>query len=118
MATEAFTLEHATTGIASYIGGSAVLGAVLVFLRWLLTLAGGRQDARIAKLEHEMEQLRNRLMLVGQVTNELIADVERLDPGSPSLKRARAALKAAFPIERAPADLEEMARKIDGGAQS
>lgn len=37
-------------------GWTVVIGAVLAFLQFLLKLAGGRQDARIAKLETAQEQ--------------------------------------------------------------
>lgn len=114
MATGASLMNHTTADVGQIVGGAGALGAGWMFLRWLLTLAGGRQDARIAKLEREVEALTSRLMIVAQAAMELAADVERLDPESPSLKRARSALKKAFPVpSHQPADLAAMAAQVD-----
>ncbi|WP_338643361.1 hypothetical protein [Novosphingobium olei] len=107
-------MDHAGADVGSIIGSAGALGAIWMFLRWLLTLAGGRQDARIAKLEREVEALTSRLMIVAQAAMELAADVEKLDPNSASLKRARSALKKAFPVPSAqPGDLAALAAEID-----
>lgn len=100
--------------VSSVASGVGVVAAIGVFLRWLLTLAGARQDARIAKLEREVKGLTSRLMLVAQAAMELSADMERLDPSSLTLKRARVALKKAFPVENdPPEDLVALADKVD-----
>ncbi len=113
MATGAQFMDHTAADVGQLVGGAGALGAGWMFLRWLLTLAGGRQDARIAKLEREVQGLTSRLMAVAQVTMELAADVERFDPESASLKRARSALKKAFPLQPDTPDLAAMAAEID-----
>lgn len=81
--------------------GSAV--AVLVtgfaFFRWLLGLAGARQDKRIAALEAERAQERNRMMAITQALYRLMAIVERHDPNAPALAEARTILTKAFPAD-------------------
>lgn len=114
MATENGLSELAAHGSDLLIGGGA-LAAVLAFLRWMLGLAGGRQDARIAKLEAKIEQMANdrqrvqqdinaKLMGLGQGMIELMTALERLDSKHVSLERARRTLTDVFPIKETTPD--------------
>lgn len=80
-------------------GFVAVLVAMLAFFRWMLTLAGGRQDKRIAKLEAEAAQNANRLMAITQALFEVMAVLERHEPHAPALNHARAVLTKSFPAD-------------------
>lgn len=77
----------------------AVLVALIAFFRWLLGLAGARQDKRIAALEAEREQERNRMMAITQALMTLMAVVERGNPDEPALIAAKTVLKKAFPAD-------------------
>lgn len=79
--------------------GGASIAAALTFFRWLLGLAGARQDARIRALEMEREQERNRMMAITQALYRLMAIVERHDPDAPALVEARTILTKAFPAD-------------------
>lgn len=117
MASGALNMEIDGSAMANGALGISGAGAFFMFFRWLLTLAGGRQDARIAKLEREVQALTSRLMIVAQAAMELVGDVERLDPESASLKRARSALKKAFPVDPVPDDIAAMAASVDKALQ-
>lgn len=77
----------------------AALVAMLAFFRWLLGLAGARQDKRIALLEARVTQADNRAMAIAQVVMALIPVVEASHPDHPALHDARAVLKKAFPAD-------------------
>lgn len=87
-------------GSHEVLGG---LGLVLVstwaFLRWLLGLAGARQDKRIALLEARVAQADNRAMAIAQVVMALIPVVEANHPDHPALHDARVVLRKAFPAD-------------------
>lgn len=114
MATGGNFMDHTGADVGSIVGGAGVIGAVVMFFRWLLALAGARQDGRIAKLERELAHTNNRLMIVAQVAMELSAEVGRIEPGNIVLRRARDTLRAAFPLSgETPSDLAVMAAKLD-----
>jgi hypothetical protein len=79
--------------------GGGTIAALLAFFRWMLTLAGGRQDKRIAALEAEREQERNRTMALAQALMTLVAVVERSNPDEAALHAAKLVLKKAFPAD-------------------
>lgn len=95
--------EPALTGVLDghEITGSivAVMVAGFAFFRWLLGLAGARQDKRIALLEARVAQADNRAMAIAQVVMALIPVVESSHPDHPALHDARAVLKKAFPAD-------------------
>lgn len=83
-----------------FIGGLiATLVAASAFFRWLLGLAGARQDKRIAQLEHERTDDRRLIMAITQALFEVMNVVERHEPDAPALMRARSVLKKAFPAD-------------------
>jgi uncharacterized coiled-coil protein SlyX len=100
---------------ATQIGG--IIAAGLLFLRWLLGMAGARQDARIAKLEGiiaeqqkareeldadrlaNQQSINNKLMALAQGMMELMSAVEKLDDKHIALARARKTLAEVFPVE-------------------
>lgn len=76
-------------------------------------MAGARQDARIAKLEAQIEimvadrqrvqeDINSKLMALGRGMNELMAAVYHLDPGHDALARARHTLADVFPLQPTP----------------
>lgn len=94
------------TNFSEYLPGilqgakwTAALGLMLAFFRWILTLAGGRQDGRIAELEAVQQDINSKLMALGQGMHELMAAVYHLDPSHVSLERARNTLAEVFPIK-------------------
>ncbi|MBY0394780.1 MAG: hypothetical protein K2Q27_16130 [Novosphingobium sp.] len=77
----------------------AVLVAAFAFFRWLLGLAGARQDKRIRDLEARVTQADNRAMAIAQVVMALIPIVEGSHPDHPALHDAKTVLKRAFPAD-------------------
>lgn len=94
------SIGHLALGGHEVVGGMvALLVATLAFFRWLLGLAGARQDKRIALLEARVAQADNRAMAIAQVVMALIPVVEANHPDHPALHDARAVLKKAFPAD-------------------
>lgn len=91
--------QMAGWAVALLVGLFAFLRGALAFLRWLLGLAGARQDERIALLEARVAQADNRSMAIAQVVMALIPVVEANHPDHPALHDARAVLKKAFPAD-------------------
>lgn len=82
------------------VGGvAAVLVAAFAFMRWLLGLAGARQDERIKTLEKRVTQADNRAMAIAQVVMAMIPVVEASHPDHPALHQAREVLCKAFPAD-------------------
>lgn len=77
----------------------AALVATFAFLRWLLGLAGARQDERIKMLERRVTQADNRSMALAQVVMALIPVVEANHPEHAALHQAREVLRKAFPAD-------------------
>lgn len=100
---ETVGIEHAIKDIGGMLPSGGVFVAlsvsVLGFARWLLGLAGARQDKRIALLEARVAQADNRAMAIAQVVMALIPVVEAQHPDHPALHDARAVLKKAFPAD-------------------
>jgi hypothetical protein len=98
------SLQLANTPVTQ-IGGMVAAG--LLFLRWLLGMAGARQDARIAKLESEGVNNNNKLMALAHALSEVMSVLERHDTTDPilevarshALDRARKAIADVFPAE-------------------
>jgi hypothetical protein len=108
-------LDALTDTPVAGIGG--IIAAGLLFLRWLLGMAGARQDARIAKLEGiiaeqqkareeldadrtaTQQSINNKLMALAQGMMELMSAVEKLDDKHIALARARKTLAEVFPVE-------------------
>lgn len=116
------TLMNAAAGGAKWT--ALALGA-FAFLRWLLGLAGARQDKRIAELEKrdadralEYRRLNDKLTAVALLASELASVVEQIDPNATVLLRARKLLDAAFPVAATPPDMTAMAAEIDKMTQS
>lgn len=98
--------SHNDLGILSTIdnhslfgGFVAILVACFAFLRWLLGLAGARQDERIKLLETRVAQADNRSMALAQVVMALIPIVETSHPEHAALHQAREVLRKAFPAD-------------------
>lgn len=91
--------NFAPLGLMEGGGLVAAFVAVLAFARWLLGLAGARQDKRIAMLEARVAQADNRAMAIAQVVMALIPVVEANHPDHPALHDARAVLRKAFPAD-------------------
>lgn len=77
----------------------AAFVAALAFLRWLLGLAGARQDERIKMLERRVTQSDNRSMALAQAVMALIPIVEANHPEHAALHQAREVLRKAFPAD-------------------
>lgn len=87
-------------GSHEVVGGVvAIAVAVIAFVRWLLGLAGARQDKRIAVLEARVAQADNRAMALAQVVMVLVPIVETSHPDHAALHQAREVLKKAFPAD-------------------
>lgn len=100
MASETDIIQLPALGNHEFMGTAvAVLVAGFAFFRWLLGLAGARQDKRIALLETRVAQADNRAMAIAQVVMALIPVVEASHPDHPALLDARAVLKKAFPAD-------------------
>lgn len=115
MATEPSNFTELAAHSSGLLIGGGALAAVLAFFRWMLGLVGGRQDARIAKLEAKIEQMADdrqrvqqdinaKLMGLGQGMIELMTALERLDSKHVSLARARRTLADVFPIKETTPD--------------
>lgn len=108
------TLMHQGGGLVLY---GAPLVALLAFLRWLLTLAGARQDARITKLEamhqsvtHELQATHQectaKMIALAHALIEVMAlldrhptpDAELMKTRLEAVHRARLALVAVFSL--------------------
>ena len=100
MSTEPSITEVVSSTESLFLGGS-VMVAAFAFFRWFLTLAGGRQDKRIAQLERERSEDRKMLMAVTQALFEVMNAVEHHDPNNPALEHARSVLKKVFPADSA-----------------
>lgn len=100
---EAVGFHHALEDMGGVLPSGGVFVAMLVaglgFLRWLLGLAGARQDKRIAELEARVAQADNRAMAIAQVVMALIPVVEANHPEHPALHDARTVLRKAFPAD-------------------
>lgn len=84
----------------SLVGGIvAAMVTILAFVRWLLGLAGARQDERIKLLERRVTQADNRSMALAQVVMALIPIVEADHPDHTALHQAREVLRKAFPAD-------------------
>ena len=110
MATEAGVGPLATEiGQIAVQGG--IVGAVLLFVRWLLTLVGGRQDSRIAKLEAAHEADTAKMVTLAHALLEMMMLLERRKTSDPAqilletaaIHRARVALLAVFNLPMAAA---------------
>jgi hypothetical protein len=103
MANETGGMEHVLSDFGVMLPSGGVLLAISVtalgFMRWLLGLAGARQDKRIAQLEHERSDDRKLIMAITQALFEVMNVVERHEPDAPALERARSVLKKAFPAD-------------------
>lgn len=96
-------LEHALSDFGGMLPSGGVMVAlgvaVLGFVRWLLGLAGARQDERIKLLERRVTQADNRSMALAQVVMALIPIVEGSHPDHAALHQAREVLRKAFPAD-------------------
>lgn len=93
-------ISQLALGSHQVMGGIvAVIVAAFAFFRWLLGLAGARQDKRIALLEARVGQADNRSMALAQVIMALIPIVESSHPEHPALTDAKSVLKKAFPAD-------------------
>jgi hypothetical protein len=94
------------TEIGSIAVQGGIVGAVLLFVRWLLTLVGGRQDARIAKLEAAHESDTSKMITRAHALLEVMLLLERRETSDPAqiiletaaIHRARVALIAVFTL--------------------
>ena len=94
------SLNSIAANLTAHAGPVAVIiVSAMAFVRWLLGLAGARQDARIKALETRVAQADNRAMAIAQVVMALIPVVEANHPDHPALHDARAVLKKAFPAD-------------------
>ena len=99
MATDPIPIESIAAHTESLFIGGGLIAAAFGFFRWMLTLAGGRQDKRIAQLERERSADRKLLMAITQALYEVMNVVERHEPDAPALEHARSMLKKAFPAD-------------------
>lgn len=100
MATETDLGPIAALGSHGTLGSMvAIFIAILAFARWLLGLAGARQDERIKTLERRVTQADNRAMALAQVVMALIPIVEADHPEHAALHQAREVLRKAFPAD-------------------
>ncbi|WP_298172083.1 hypothetical protein [Novosphingobium sp.] len=98
--TEQSELSALALGNHEIVGGVvAIVVTITAFVRWLLGLAGARQDKRIALLEARVAQADNRAMAIAQVVMALIPVVEANHPDHPALHDARVVLRKAFPAD-------------------
>lgn len=93
--------------------GIGTAGVVLV--RFLISWIGGRQNLRIDKLEQQVLSLSNRLNAVAYYGMAMHARLKIVAPDSPELDAWDKVLRGAFPLDpNTPAELRELAKKLDG----
>lgn len=110
---------------------------------WLVNLKGARENSRAARLaaweksldrreeeqraeqararaeaEERMHTMERRMRLLSAALFEMVAEVQRLDPDSAALAKARGALIAAYPVEpELPEDMAWLAERAQAKAR-
>lgn len=110
-----YSLDNAASDVGQMVGGAGLVGAAWMFLRWLLTLAGGRQDARIAKLESDLKENSTKVVMLGEALALLLAEHRmKVTGSSDAILRAERVLKKAFPLTpEVPDSLIDLAARLD-----
>lgn len=122
---------------AGDVGG--IIGAIVSLLvaigggiAWLLNWKGAREKSQAARLkaweqsldrrekeqrqetEDRLRTFEDKLSAVSLVSFEMLGELQRLDPASPVLARAREVLRSVFPVDPDPPDwLRSLVHRLD-----
>ena len=117
-------------------GAIAILAALGKGMAWLLNWQGARADARAARLkvweesldrrerehrektEGRLKAMESKVSAVSAALFEAIGELQRLDPASPVLAKARQVLQAEFPVDPELSDeMKALLRRLDGARE-
>jgi hypothetical protein len=115
-----------------FAGVIAALVAIGKGVGWLINWKGARERSEAARLraweqsldrreqkqrmetEHRLAAFEDKLSAVSLVSFEMLGELQRLDPASPTLVRAREVLRKVFPVDPdSPEVLRTLVRRLD-----